>query len=874
VPARSVPAVLVPAALAALALVAALVAPAWSQEPMHGRLLEADPFTGASGALEEGEVELAVVSTRAATVTGGDAVFEILGLDAADQIVVTRNGEDVTDAFSPSGPGVVSGLVTGLVDGDNEVAVRAEHPGHGTRVATLPVRNHPITGPVFSGPHQEPFICRTVAMGLGEPLDDDCSIETRVQWYYLSTAGGTFRELEDPYTGYPADTMTTVTTDGQVVPYVVRLETSTINRGVTRIAVLDDPATRGPDAPYEPAEAWNGKMLHQWGASCGVGYHQGTNSVDSVLTGLVDGTGSTPEGAPAVPLPPVGDGYLVSHSTMTTLGVHCNQVLSAETFMMIREHVHETYGPVELAFGSGASGGAIQQVTTMDSYPGLLDGGVPMITFPDVVTTAMSPADCRLLLDVFEADGSTWTERKRTAVSGHLTGQICRDWDDMFADHLVATTGCHGAVPRELIYHPETNPEGVRCTLQDSMVNVMGVDPATGFANRPVDNVGVQYGREAFEAGHITAEEFVRLNEQIGGFDADGNIVDERMAMSPDLARKMYEIGAVSGRGALDQAPLIFTSTYVDPIPILGFHDAARAYQLRARLAAHKGRIDTHAIWSGLPLPNDAWNAMDRWITDLAAVRDAVGGTDAAGWADEVAATRPVDAADGCVVTTAGVSPLALNVPLGGDPGQPCEQAFRPLGSPRTAAGGPPSEDVIKCSLRPLDRDVDGDGLDEEQWARMETTFPDGVCDWSRPGVGEVQRSRTWLSFGTDTALATPQPITHVVARSVVVQEGGEPDEGRPGRHEGPTPPNRPVTPGGPDGPAAVAGHGAPGPDASDREAADREASDRASDRGATGEIRTRAAGAGAAALPVSGGVLGVVAASAVAVAAGLRRSR
>jgi hypothetical protein len=296
---------------------------------------------------------------------------------------------------------------------------------------------------------------------------------------------GTFQELEDPYAGYPDDTLSTVTTEGEVVPYVVRVETSTINRGVTRIAVLDDPAARGPEGPFEPTEAWNGKMLHQWGASCGVGYHQGTNSVDSVLTGLVDGTGSTPEGVPAVPLPPVGDGYLVSHSTMTTLGVHCNQVVSAETFMMIREHVYETYGPVELAFGSGASGGAIQQVTTMDSYPGLLDGGVPMITFPDVVTTAMSPADCRLLLDVFESDPSTWNEGKRTAVSGHLTSQICRDWDDMFADHLVATTGCHGSVPRELIYHPETNPDGVRCTLQDAMVNVMGTDPATGYANRP-----------------------------------------------------------------------------------------------------------------------------------------------------------------------------------------------------------------------------------------------------------------------------------------------------------------------------------------------------------------------------------------------------
>jgi hypothetical protein len=809
-PVRTVPAVLLPTLVLALALVAALVAPAWSDEALPGRLVDADDFTGGAGPLAEGELELAVLSTRAATVTGGDAVFGLRGLDAADDFVVTRNGEDVTDRFAADDDGTHTGLVDGLVEGENVVALVAEHPEHGTRVATLPVRNHPVTGPVLSGPHQEPFICRTSSMGLGEPIDEDCSIETRVQWFYLSALGARFQELADPYASYPTDTLTTVTTEGEVVPYVVRVETSTINRGVTRIAVLDDPAARGPDAPFEASEAWNGRMLHQWGASCGVGYHQGTNSTDSVLTGLVDGTGSTPEGVPAVPLPPVGDGYLVSHSTMTTLGVHCNQVLSAETFMMIREHVYESYGPVELAFGSGASGGAIQQVTTMDSYPGLLDGGVPMITFPDVVTTAMSPADCRLLLGVFESDPDTWTMSKRQAVSGHLTTQICHDWDDMFAGHLEAARGCHGSVPRELVYHPETNPGGARCTLQDGLVNVMGVDPETGFANRPVDNVGLQYGRHAFEAGEITAEEFVTLNEAIGGFDIDGNIVDERMAMSPELARKMYEIGAVSGRGALDQAPMIFTSTYVDPVPILGFHDAVRAYQIRDRLEARKGRIDTHAIWSGAPLPNDAWNTMDRWITGLAHARTEAGGTSSTGWADQVAATRPIDAGDGCVVTTAGVSPVPLNVPLGGDRDQVCEQVFRPLGSPRTVAGGPSAEDIIKCSLRAPDRDLDGAGMDDGQWERLVAAFPEGVCDWSQPGVGEVEDSRTWLSFGTDET-QEPEPVRNVVARSVAVEDGtgGPGDElDGPPRPERPTPPNRPVTPGGPDGPAGPGGDG------------------------------------------------------------------
>ena len=44
------------------------------------------------------------------------------------------------------------------------------------------------------------------------------------------------------------------------------------------------------------------------------------------------------------------------------------------------------------------------------------------------------------------------------------------------------------------VYNPVTNPKGARCTLADISVNVLGVDPKTGFANRPLDNTGVQYG--------------------------------------------------------------------------------------------------------------------------------------------------------------------------------------------------------------------------------------------------------------------------------------------------------------------------------------------------------------------------------------------
>ncbi len=39
--------------------------------------------------------------------------------------------------------------------------------------------NYPITGPVFSGPHQKPFVCQTEVWDLGAPLDENCSAATK-----------------------------------------------------------------------------------------------------------------------------------------------------------------------------------------------------------------------------------------------------------------------------------------------------------------------------------------------------------------------------------------------------------------------------------------------------------------------------------------------------------------------------------------------------------------------------------------------------------------------------------------------------------------------------------------------------------------------
>jgi hypothetical protein len=45
-------------------------------------------------------------------------------------------------------------------------------------------------------------------------------------------------------------------------------------------------------------------------------------------------------------------------------------------------------------------------------------------------------------------------------------------------------------------------------------VNVFGRDPKTGFARRPIDHVGIQYGLKARNDGTITTEQFIDLNRR------------------------------------------------------------------------------------------------------------------------------------------------------------------------------------------------------------------------------------------------------------------------------------------------------------------------------------------------------------------------
>ena len=198
------------------------------------------------------DLRLLTLSTRPDTVSGGDVLVRVeLPRDvASNDVRVFLNDQDVTSAFGPApGGGALLGLVQGLQLGENSLEAQVvDQKGKAKDRRKLTVTNYPITGPIFSGPHETPFFCGTQnfrwlnpasTQTLGPTTDPNCSITTRVDYVYRSTAG-TYKVLTST-SAYPADLAQTTTSEGRTVPYIVRVETGTINRAIYQTAILHDP---------------------------------------------------------------------------------------------------------------------------------------------------------------------------------------------------------------------------------------------------------------------------------------------------------------------------------------------------------------------------------------------------------------------------------------------------------------------------------------------------------------------------------------------------------------------------------------------------------------------------------------------------------
>lgn len=696
-----------------------------------------------------------VLSSRPDLVSGGDALIKVSGAQAAP--LVSVGGKDVSAAFKSDGKGSWIGLVEGMAEGNNALTVKA-----GGRDASVTLINHPINGALFAGPQDAPFLCELEAHGMKptstarlDPWNADCASPTQVAYFYRNKEG---KWLPFDQAKRPND----IDQGANKQAMIIRQETGVINRAAFVLSIPHDPATGPAPSPLNRGSAWNGKLMYSFGPGArGDGHHQGRNKggLDPATQFVVDSNGAINWY--------IDHGYAMAAASLNSFGTSTDAVVSAETAYKVKERFIEQYGMPLFTVGNGQSGGSMQQQIIANAYPGLLDGIIPSLLFADGITFLQPNFDCELLVNVFKT--GTWTRAQLDAVSGKYWG-FCISNAARYPTKR--NENCDPAVTKMQMDNPLTiRPSDIRCTFQDDLVQVFGRDPKTGYARSPWDNVGIQYGLKALNDGIISFDQFIDINKRVGGHDLDGKIVSQRQIGNADAIRAAYSTGQINemnGGGA--QVPYISIRYTFDGDPYargdanVNVHDRYHSDIVLARLQKYNGNANNYVQLLAASIdpgygPNTATlgapfnlaavtaaEGMDAWLTAIKADNS---GTSLV---KKVAAHKPANLVNTC--WTLGGKSWAnwadANAPRISEKvtdWKRCDQLFEKSSDPRIAAGAPMTDDILKCQLKPIEAKDYKVAPTPDRIAVLKATFPEGVCDYSKPGVGQDAKLTTWPVF-------------------------------------------------------------------------------------------------------------------------------
>jgi Tannase-like family of unknown function (DUF6351) len=214
--------------------------------------------------------------------------------------------------------------------------------------------------------------------------------------------------------------------------------------------------------------------------------------------------------------------------------------------------------------------------------------------------------------------------------------------------------------------------------------------------------------------------------------------------MNAKTATIGYRAGQVTDARQLATVPIIDLRGWSEDGDV---HTSVFSYIMRARLDAENGNHSNQIIWTfkaAYPLQGmevriaapelgeKSFLLMDHWLAGIEADHRKVA------LAQKVREDKPTDAVDACFPDNKASSETTDM--------STCEALFPHYDTTRTAAGEPLTGQFLKCQLKPLTRGEYNAVFTEEEWAGLEQAFPTGVCDWSKPAVGE-RASIPWMSF-------------------------------------------------------------------------------------------------------------------------------
>lgn len=652
--------------------------------------------------------------------------------------------------------------------------------------------------PLFAGPKQYPFLCQTIESELGQPNIDnqdkygvpvfaehengkrteqvigyskDCGLPTRLHYFVqaeqTSSSGKPVFKRHD-------DVMPPLSEDPELL---VRVETGTINRF---IYVLMIPTGRNDSRDSPDLSRWNGKAVYHFKGAVGIGFQQGQSRFQRLLRDMK---------------PALDQGFAVMYSTGTETDFHYNAWLQEDTALRVKRQFSARYDTPEYTIGFGDSGGGLQQYLMTQNHPGLIDGGVAIIAYPDMVTQVTYGLDCELLeyyFDHLAADKAFWLDpEKRSWIEGlsftDKTEKNEIDWIHTLTSYLnfrspperKGGTECNrnwrgisanANNPNFSTQYPRYSDEVNRLNFwnhwQDNR-DVYGTD-ADGRGLVPTSNVGVQYGLQAWKDGRITAAQFFDINNKVGSWKAQTEMQQEHLWLAsndPELLRftPYGEHNMTHGGKSMNPAPRLQGSTsaskgawhsgnvfqgHID-IPIIDvrpyqdkkpdMHHSWSAVSTRTRIINQQGSNQFQTIWMSEPDYRARWDAFDamvRWLDEKDA--GSVQGNEI-----------PEYAQDRCIDSRGGVLHQGEDVWDGhwnGKADGACTQIMPFFQSSRQVAGDTPAADHLLCELVPVRQAIATgiyDPLDvSEHWDELTRIFPNGVCDYRFPDPGARSLAR------------------------------------------------------------------------------------------------------------------------------------
>lgn len=659
------------------------------------------------------------------------------------------------------------------------------------RLAERPVEEYPFpiplgeVGPIdslYSGNRQYPFYCMTIPSELGQPVVDnqqglgvpvytsvddkkrvigyskDCSLPSQLSYFMIDAALNVTRVNTDRLDLLDSDKR------------LFRIEQGTINRFIYTIVVPIDANEIGDRLAKSK---WNQKLIYQFNGGSGIGYRQGKQRAQRVMQRQAQ---------------QLLDGYAVIASSGNRTSYTYNMLLAEDTARRVKNHFVSLYGEPLYTVGIGGSGGGLAQYLIGQNSEGILDGLIPLYSYPDMITQTTYALDCDLLNNYFTfraRSRSAWNDwNRRQLIEGmnalndfpQKVGYM-QPVNQLMAGFIPSLpkgnseciNGYFGLStfinnPRQgflrSFYHPDV-VEQTKWSYWQDMKHLLGEDNK-GYGLTTWDNVGVQYGLNALVDGQISLVEFLDINRKIGGWKSQQDMEAERIAtpfgsklpiwLSLWGNQNITELeNGVAARHAGDiaamQAAYRWGQVFIGKIDLpildvrhyledeLDMHHMSASFYSRIRIEEANGHANNHVIWVShkdyTPL-KEAFAVMDEWI--LNKVDNTLEGT---------IQSKPIGLSDQCFDSTGQVMASGKDVFNGQwnrKSDGSCQKTYPMYSTSRIQAGGTWSGDIFKCKLVPVEvamvNGVYGNidvslVLDE-----LEEIFPDGVCDYQQGDQG------------------------------------------------------------------------------------------------------------------------------------------